>query len=128
MVAYSVEEDSLLLQLRYELTSSRGCAWSRIKNRFNTEMSQRTHKKYTVAMLRNRLARIEQVRKKPRNRCGICGKLLAGHTCKRIQGATNFKKVPEKVTEADNSNPRVDMNLDIILPTEAEISEAFMYM
>ena len=158
MVTYSVEEDRLLLQLRYEMTSCRGPDWVRIKNRFNTEFM---HKKYTIAMLRNRLARIERLRvkKKARNRCGICGELLAGHTCKRIRVETDYicKKVSEKVSEKvpekviqKVANPRrqgvrnrtakraVDFSyrtettdddlddLDMELPTEAEISEAFM--
>jgi len=156
MVTYSVEEDRLLLQLRYELSSCRGPDWTGIKNRFNTEFS---HKKYTIAMLRNRLARIDKsrVKKKARNRCGICGELLAGHTCKRIQVATDYickkvpEKVPEKVIKVANSNPRrqgvrkrivkravdfsyrtetTDDDLEVLdnmeLPTEAEISEAFM--
>jgi hypothetical protein len=90
------------------------------------------------------------VRKKPRNLCGICGQLFAGHTCKRIQ---DFNKLHKKLTKAEISNLRksarkhvlkraadfsystetddiddVDMDLDIILPTEEEILEAFMYM
>ena len=147
MVAYTVEEDRLLLQLRYELSSSRGPDWSRIKNRFNTEFSSSTHKKYTIAMLRNRLARIDKsrVKKKARNRCGICGELLAGHTCKRLQGTAAVMKVTKKVIQV--ASPRkgarkrvvkraVDFSYrtettdddldDLELPTEAEISEAFM--
>ena len=62
MVTYSVEEDRLLLQLRDDLSSPRGPDWNSIKNRFNVEFGGITYKKYTVAMLRNRLARIEKSR------------------------------------------------------------------
>ena len=157
MVTYSVEEDRLLLQLRYELSSSRGPDCIRIKNRFDTEFSSSTHKKYTIAMLRNRLARIDKsrVKKKARNRCGICGELLAGHTCKRLQEPAAVKKVTEKVIQvatprkgartrvvkrASDFSYRIDddaddledddaddlEDLDMELPTEAELSEAFL--
>lgn len=152
MVTYSIEEDCLLLQLKDELSSNRGPDWSRINSRFNTQLSQITHKKYTVAMLRNRLARIERSRtKKARNRCGICGQLLAGHTCKRIQLPSDYfcKQVKVQVTnsnarqgarirsvkravdysyntESEYDDDDLDDILDIDLPTEAEISEAFM--
>ena len=156
MVTYSVEEDRLLLQLRDDLSSSRGPDWTSIKNRFNVEFGRITNKKYTVAMLRNRLARVEKSRfnkkaHKARNRCGICGQLLAGHTCKRIQAPDYIFKQVEVVdsnvrqgTRRRNAKRAIDYSyrtdseddpdnaddpddiLDIDLPTEAEISEAFL--
>ena len=150
MVTYSVEEDRLLLHLRDELSSSRGPDWNRITKRFDTEFGRITHKKYTIAMLRNRLARIEGSRgTKARNRCGLCGKLLAGHTCKRIQepitvyvppkpkkvvvansrqGARNrvVKRVPDFSYHTESEDEAPSDTDDIELPTEAEISEAFM--
>ena len=101
MVSYTCEEDSFLVKTHNEyLKNGNRPRWTEIQEIFNDKIAEKTGKKYTVSMLRNRFQRMEkgqkilmQSKKRKRNRCGRCGKYVIGHSCEA--------KIPEKINTDD---------------------------